>query len=251
MVHRISQIRLNEDLAYVLGVIGPGDGFIFRDGVGLETIDQDFAEEFKNRMEKVTGIKCKLILFNPKNPNWRRTHRVILFSRRFRDFLESFGVPFGEEEWRIPQSIMQAQDDNIKVAYLRAIFDSQASVDKCISVEVKNLEGLKQVQKLLENFHLRTYLVERSDRKGMCILWITGRSSLEKLFLKIGFTIRRKCEKLEKKLQKCRYERTPTREVSKLLPEMIRLRKLGFSYKQIARNLGVNTATVWVRLKEN
>lgn len=251
MVHHIPYTRLNDDLAYVLGVIGPGDGFIFRDGVALETIDKDFAEEFKKRVEKVTGIKCKLILFTPQNLNWKRKYRVILFSRRFRDFLGSFGVSFREEKWRIPEAVMRSQDDGIKATYLRAIADSQASVNKGICIEVKNFEGLEQVQKLLENFRLRTYLVERSNRKGMCTLWITGRNSLEKFFLEIGFTIKRKRRKLEKRLQECRYERTPTREVNKLVPEMIRLRKLGFTCKQIAQNLGVNAATVWVRLKKS
>jgi len=249
MTHSIPPITLDEDLAYVLGVIGPGDGFTFRDGISLETIDREFAEEFRQRVEKVTKLKCRFISFYRGTPNRKPTYRVILFSRQFRDFLAIFGVSFRHKEWRVPDVIIQSQE-GVKAAYLRAFFDSQASVHKCICIEVKNPQGLREIQRMLNDFHLRTYFVRRNNRENMCKLWITGRSSLERFHSKIGFTIKRKHEKLEKWLQKCPRERAPTREVNKLIPKVLQLRGLGFSYGRIARSLGMNKATVWVRLKK-
>ena len=249
MTHSIPPIKLDEDSAYVLGVIGPGDGCTFRDGISLETIDREFAEEFGQRVEKITKLKCHFIPFYRGQPNRKPTYRVILFSRRFRDFLASFGVSFRHKEWNVPNAIIQSQE-GVKAAYLRAVSDSQASVNKCICIEVKNPRGLREIQRMLNDFHLRTYFVRRKNRENMCKLWITGRSSLERFNSKIGFTIKRKREKLEKWLQKCPHERTPTREVNKLIPTIIKLRELGFSYERIARSLGINKSTIWVRLKK-
>jgi len=245
---KIPQLNLDEDLAYVLGVLGPGDGFRFRDGVGLEVVDKEFAEEFKTRIERATGLRCRIKLFGPRKITQSPTYRVALFSCRFRDFLTSFGVAFEEKTWRVPLTVKRAPN-NVKTAYLRGVFDSQASVNKSICVEVMNRKGLREIQKMLEDFHMRTYLTTRAKRRGMYKLYITGRKSLEEFDSKIGFTVERKSEKLKKWLQRCPCERTPTRKVDEIIPKMIQLRELGFSYEKIARSLGVNDATVWARLR--
>jgi len=48
-----------------------------------------------------------------------------------------------------------------------------------------------------------------------------------------------------------KFERPSTKEVDEAVPEMVRMRKEGRTYKEIAQNLGFSTSTVWNRLKES
>ena len=61
----ISANQLTEDKAYILGVVGPGDGFLeYRNDVGLYRIkldvtDKEFAEHFAECLQKVYGLVLK------------------------------------------------------------------------------------------------------------------------------------------------------------------------------------------------
>lgn len=245
----IKTIQLDENLAYVLGVIGPGDGFKTTRTVGLEVADREFAEEFKKRVEEVTGLRCApLRIIKPNNPNHRRRYKVQLNSVKFVQFLDSFGVSFREKDWRVPSAIKQ---DSTKIcsAYLRAFVDSQAWVEtksKVIGICVKNLVGLKEVQELFEKLgmQMRFYL-----RKKACVMAIMGWKNLGIFATKIGFGIKRKQEKLIKILKSYKLYRTPTAQINKLVPQMTQLRTQGLSYAKIAKHFGISKPAVHKRLR--
>jgi len=240
-------IRLDKDMAYILGVIGPGDGFIHKYSVALEAIDKEFVEEFKDLLEKITGLKCApMKLIEPKNLNRKLRYKTMLNSKKFVEFLAHFKVPFGEKNWGVPEAIKQAVPE-VQAAYLRAFADSQAWVqDRCVGFCVKNTTGLKEIQGLIENLGIsvRFHFYRKSSR-----LYISGRRNIETFAVKVGFVIKRKQEKLTKILASYKLYRTPTEEINKLIPNMIQLRRQGLSYAKIARGLGVSKPAVQKRLR--
>ena len=61
---------MNQEKAYILGVIGPGDGFVkVKKGeayiLGLNTIDKDFADEFERCLNLVYKKKCRRYFYPP------------------------------------------------------------------------------------------------------------------------------------------------------------------------------------------
>jgi len=241
-------IQLDENLAYVLGVIGPGDGFVYKGSVGLEAVDREFVEEFKARVEKVTGLLCTpLKLLKPETRNHRERYRLLLNSKEFAKFLANFGISFREKDWRVPVVIKRGTQ-KICAAYLRAFADSQGWVEvktKRIGLCVKNSVGLKEIQELLSRVGITAPLV---TPKKASRLYISGRKNLEAFAAKIGFVIRRKQAKLKEILTSYKLYRTPTQEINKLIPQMIQLRTRGLSYKKIAARLGISHPVVRQRL---
>jgi replicative DNA helicase Mcm len=235
-------IQLDENLAYILGVLGPGDGFIHKRSVALEVADKEFVEEFKTRIEKITGLQCTLLkIIKSKNPNHRRRYKTLLNSTEFIKFLANFGVSFREKDWRIPVAIKQAQPE-IRAAYLRAFADSQGWVEaRRVGLCVKNLVGLKEIQELLSSIGIPTSL---TSHKKASRLYIGGRRNLEAFAAKVGFIIKRKREKLEKILASYKLYRTPTQEIDGLVPQMTQLRARGLSYVKIAKQLGISKPAV-------
>lgn len=243
----VKDIRLNKDLAYILGVIGPGDGYVHKSIVGLESVDKEFVEEFRRCLESITGLKCSsLKLIKPRKPNRKIRYLIRLTSKKFAEFLVHFEVPFKEKNWKVPKMIKHSPP-KVKATYLRAFADSQGWIQpRCIGLCVKNTTGLKEIQKMFEDLEISTGF---SSRAKASRVYITGRENLEIFAKKVGFVIKRKKEELESMLANYKQHQTPTEKINKLIPDMIRLRKQGLSYARIAQALDVSKPSVQKRLR--
>lgn len=242
--------KLTVKKAYVLGVVGPGDGFLeYRTNVGvyrikLDVTDREFAEYFLYCLEKIYGLSPKLDEAEPRGKLEKKRKFIVTLQAKMacRDLL-SYGVSFREKDWQVPEAIKNA-DEALKAAYLRGIADSQGSVcGRSIVIASKNEAGVKELCKLAEDLGIRDYY---THEKGFVIY---ARRSLEVFARKINFTILRKARKLENVLKGYKMWRTHPKDVDKLVPKMKHLRQNGLSYEKIAKQLGISALTVQHRLK--
>lgn len=191
------QGKLTLEKAYILGVIGPGDGYVGYDELELGVTDKEFAIEFKNYLEKTYGIEPSLYLREPVNPNHKPKYHVRLCSKAAVEDVKKYARRFKEYNWQLPRAIIKASE-KIKYAYLRGIFDSQAHVSvnkKEIRMYLSNLKGLHKLKKLLKIIEIKSSVTDHNQ-----ILRICGRRNLELFSAKINFIINRKREALKELL---------------------------------------------------
>ena len=129
-INKISGNKLSKEKAYILGVVGPGDGWIVDYSIGLNVIDKDFADYFQFCLEKVFGLKCgryyrtvpptKLVKVSSNQ------YIVVLCSKSAVASIRKYKGPFKEKIWRIPEKIKNSTN-SYKAAYLKGVFDSQAN----------------------------------------------------------------------------------------------------------------------------
>jgi len=184
--------NLDTNRAYVFGVVGPGDGSVSEKLVRLGAKDLDFIKVFKKAIEKSFGIKAKL--------HWDNCYKiwhVIVCSKDLANYFRSLNVSFEEENWRVPQFIKTSNKD-IKIAYLKGVFDSQGGVNfvsnktRNINLRSYNSRGLIEIQSLLENIGIKSSLLDKNRR-----LYIFGRDNMKKFQESINFSIKRRRDKLK------------------------------------------------------
>jgi intein-encoded DNA endonuclease-like protein len=213
---RIPSLELlqpSEDLAYVIGVLC-GDGSVWeksrvRKGyrrvvIYLESKDREFVEEFAIRIGRV---------LNRPPPRVR---------------VKSTGYYYVEVESRTLYELMKRPIDIEKIRrfvehcercmamFLRGFFDSEGCVseDGCITVANSNYELMLYVQELLKRFGIETRGPRPTTKQGtpfynplrgkvyehkkdVYVLYVRKCNNYE-FYKYIGFTIRRKHERLEK-----------------------------------------------------
>lgn len=243
--------RLTEDKSYILGVIGPGDGFI-REGMGiyLSVIDKDFAESFKRKAENVYGIKASKTIQKISGFGKKPRVKISIYSTRLLNDLERYEVGFKEYNWRIPEQIKKASD-KIKCAYISGFADSQGSASKReITIASKNEKGLNEMLKLIQSLGIR--VTKRMSKKDFFVVSIHGRGSLMYFYEKIRFNIRRKQEKLRNSLANFKNYKhtTPRSGVEFMVPKMKKLKNKGLTQKEIANYLDISDSVVCRRLKK-
>lgn len=185
----------------------------------------------------------------------REMYEARLNIRRAAQDLISYGkLPdFKHGTERVPRRIKKSSSE-VQALYLRAFFDSQGSVSlhhKEITGTKKNKLVLKEIGGLLSNFGIN-WRVAGPTLSGCWVLTIGDRKSIKKFAKKIGFTIERKKQALKELLNSYRTSRcqTPSKIVDSLVPKMKELRKVGYSYPKIGRDLRVDAKTVWRRLNK-
>ena len=102
-------------------------------------------------------------------------------------------------EWFIPDVIMKA-DDRVIRQWLRAFFDDEATVDqsrKRIRIKLVNLNGLKQIKKLLKRLGIKSNITGPNCDKT----WYITTKELDKFNNLIGFSEPNKKSKLEKLIE--------------------------------------------------
>ncbi len=254
--------RISNKKAYILGVVGPGDGYLMYQKskayrIGLRTVDIEFAEKFKFYLEELYDLKCSL---NQEIvPGNQKVHIVILHSKEACKDLLSYVDDVSElkeKTWVIPKIIEKFSTEE-KASYIKGFADSQGCVTKykfsrSILLSSVNINGLEQIKKVLLDLNIKSFI--RTNRKGSDIV-ITGFHNLKRFQDKINFTINSKLGKLNEILNGYKYnikkEHTHTSIVSGLLPEMFRLRKSGLSYGNIAKEINLDKTTVHKRLRGN
>ena len=240
-IKKIKSNKLSLEKAYVLGVIGPGDGYIGGNYlIGLNAIDKDFVDYFQNCLEKTFGLKCgryiKKSNMTEKGNIRKKQYSVILCSKSAVESFKKYKVSFKEKLWKIPK-IIKNSNDSYKAMYLKGIFDSQGTVSNCskfTKIKIENKEGIKEIQNLLKDLN-----IDSSIPKSKVELMISSKKNLDLYNSKIGFVIERKKERIKGLLNSYKQKQSLHSDVIKVLPKMIELRKEGLSYRKIASTIGV------------
>ncbi len=245
--------NLTREKAYILSVLA-GDGWldsspnVRRYQIGLETIDEEFADEFRRCLYATYGIIPSKKKLAEKHPGWSDKYCVKLCCKAACEDLLSYSS-FKGNEWNVPHAIKTAPLD-IKTSYLRGFFDSEGSVDinsQRVSGTSACLPGLCGISELLTDFGIKSKVIQ-SSKKSVYNLRTCGRASVELFARYVGFTINRRKEKLQQLLASYKLWTTPPSDVLKLEPEMRRLRNLGLTYEEIAEKLNLGVITVWRHL---
>jgi len=244
--------ELTLEKAYILGVVGPGDGFIeYRKDNGvyrivLEAVDSNFIKYFVFCLEKVYGIKPKIKVLKPRNFGINKTFRVRLSSKQAVEDILSYNANFKESTWTVPIAIKNVSKET-KAKYLQGFADSQGSVSidsKQIILCNQNLEGLKEIEELFNDIGIKNI----SYNKNGILLY--NRKNIEIFNELINFNISYKRQKLTDIVNNYKIWKTPEKEMLKLKPQVIDLRKNGLSYPKIAKELDISTSAAWHHSKD-
>ncbi len=245
---------LTPEKAYILGVVGPGDGFIeFNSNsqqICLEAVDRDFIEHFAFCLEKVYGIKPSIKLLKPRPTDTKPHYKVRLYSVEACRDLVKYNVCFRESKWQIPEVIKKSSMRLIG-EYIKGMADSQGSVNvraKHITLCNKNTRGLEEIGNLLNKLDIPDWHIYDIG------LTITSHRSLNKFYENAGFIIERKQEKLEKLLESYKIFRLPRREIARLIPVVFKLYENSLTPREISDKTDLASSTIYRyfrKFKEN
>lgn len=195
-------LKLNEDLAYILGVLA-GDGYMdYNDkrrthSIGLSAIDKEFVEKFRETLFNFFKIRSSQEFRKSRREKWNDQYVTRLCSKEACDFINSIGQ-FKKGNWLVPDMIKNA-DTEIKSAFIKGFFDSEGEIDKQIGrvgATSINLEGLEEIKKILESMGIRNTIIKRKDIRPNThqkyVLRIHDKQSIALFNQFIGFTIQRK-----------------------------------------------------------
>ncbi|MEM3570157.1 MAG: LAGLIDADG family homing endonuclease [Nitrososphaerota archaeon] len=139
---------MTPDKAWILGVLYGDAHHDVKNGrlileSGYKRTDWEFLTLWRQKLEKVYGIKCT---------EWRRGGRVtgyLLTSRAASNDIIKYLPSSGTYTWHVPKAIIEGSNE-IQQEFLRAFFDSEAFIDKTgITVKSVNEEGLRDILQLL------------------------------------------------------------------------------------------------------
>ncbi|HYR96838.1 MAG TPA: PhoH family protein [Candidatus Binatus sp.] len=187
----IAVATLDEELAYLLGVV-TGDGCLtFRNRVILSTADPEIVDRFR-------ALAARLDLKVFRNGG-NRPYDYIIASAQLYQLLLSLGISSGKvAEKRIPAAVLQAPREIVR-AFLRGLFDSDGTVERrggypglCSA----SRRLIDEVQTVLLNFGIlsakRTRTVEyRGQPRQYHDIEMRG-AEAERFFDLIGFELARK-----------------------------------------------------------
>lgn len=239
------KVRVNssEDLAYIFGVLD-GDGWLRLDRghyfIHLHVKDRDFAEEFAGRLSRILGRP--VAVWHGGDDFYDARHYV---PKCLISLFQAY--PTMTENWTVPDFIMQG-NRKLVANYLRGFADSEGSlneVSRAILLCNTNREGLKHVMRLLRDKIGLKYGKVSLVSKGLAIY---GRRNLQIFSEVVGFSIRKKQEKLLHVLRSY----APSRKSKKVCWNKKVLKELylkGLSTVDIAREFGISPTTVsyWMK----
>jgi len=197
--------KLTQEKAYILGVIGPGDGFIeYRNDNGvyrivLEATNLDFVKYFILCLEKTYGLKAKIKKISPRNFGINPTFIARLSSKEVCDDLIKYKVSFREKDWGVPQLIKNSAE-KIKAKYIEGFADSQGCVylsktQKQVILSSQNINGLEEIRRLLEDIRIQRI------NQGKNGIVLSSKKSIEVFSRKINFNIPYKQDKFKKLIE--------------------------------------------------
>ncbi len=224
----------SEELAYILGVVY-GDGYLGKSMVRLKVKDEDFAKNFSDYIFKWSGYNCPVTL------NKEKFFLVRLYSTPTCKFLSR--IKFTDiKKWNL----------NEKSSFLRGLYDSEGYAGRnhiTFTNSDKKLTNL--VSFLLKEFSIKHTIIFNKPSKGVIGKWtflrkkiyrilITNYENKKKFDEKIGFSIKRKNDRLI-------YLKQPPKNnfvTLELINEMFELRKQEFTYREIANRLNLGYGTI-------
>ncbi|CAN5228863.1 hypothetical protein BH20ACI1_BH20ACI1_20950 [soil metagenome] len=190
------KIRLDADLAYLLGVL-VGDGNIEKDSGFSAFVITCEEKEIQTELQRITE---KHFDRTPKPCKYSTKATKLRFSQSIGQVALDFGVKaVNSHEKEIPNAVLKSPRE-VVIGFLQGLFDADGYVDKNGLVEFgsRSEKLAKQVQIVLANFgiigHLRTKNVngEKFWRLGF------GGNDAVLFHQKIGFRLKRKNERLAK-----------------------------------------------------
>jgi len=241
---------LSKEKAYVLSVLGPGDGNIMNNRtVRLSAKDFDFVNHFASLLEDTYGVRTFKKTIERKD--YATQLQVLATSIEMVDDLLSYGKPehFKHGTEKVPDEVMEA-DQGKKLWYLRGFFDSQGDVNLSdrgqpkVRGSKKNKDVLRQIGELLSDLGVEWKIYGR--------ITVHRLESVEKLN-EIGiFTMEKRAKKLEESLREYKARRksvrTPPDRIDSMIPKMREMRDKGMSSRQIGKELGIAGSAVLRRI---
>ncbi|MFH1425299.1 MAG: LAGLIDADG family homing endonuclease [archaeon] len=191
--------RMSPAKAYILGVLC-GDGHINPKFVRFEIRnDEEFMQEFLKCLENVYGLKYRFRYYKPRNSLVATVSSQIICSDLLR--YSNFGV----KNWKVPDKIMESSVEEIISPYVRGVFDSEGCVGKStISISSICEGGLNQIKLLLRKLGIESKVRPVNDGRYY-VLYIFRKQRFKIFRGKVGFTIKRKQEKLDEVLKNDRF----------------------------------------------
>lgn len=242
--------RLTPEKAYILGVIGPGDGFIeYRKKGGiyrivLEAVNRDFINYFVYCLERVYEINPRIEKVKVRRVNENPRLKVVLQSKEVAEDILSYDCDFKEKTWRIPKTIKESSR-KLKAKYLQGFADSQACVSKkSILFCNQNNAGLIEMKNLMNNIGFDNV------REGKVGLILCDRKSIELFTQLVNFNIGYKKERLKREMANYKLWKTREEEMNSIKPKIIELRNKGLSYPEISELCNVSISSAWRHSKE-
>ena len=278
-VASLSKKFVGFDLARLIGYI-VGDAVVSkaRRGVIIHDKDKSILSYYKKTIETNLNGHCR-IERNPKT----NSYRLNFYSETFVDFLQEIGVIGHSKDKRVPTSILNSTEDEIR-GFIAGLYDAEGNSREAPRLFSSSKDLLKDVQMMLLRLGIDAHLLERDRtvmlpqkrkyRNKLYTLQIIGKND-QKLFIKLIPTLKGKTlrassiweeerlpvqailksifKDLEKNGRKSRryFERmTPLRStVEKFIRQ---IKKFGYKGKKlkILKRIFDSTNTKWLKVKK-
>ena len=195
--HRLNEYQksMTPELAYILGVMF-GDGYTYgrvrANVVGLGVIDKDFRDIFASILEKWSGKRPYIVEY-PKRG--RLYYTCLLYSTSAGEFLANY-----KKLGNIPDDILDGTNE-VKIMFIKGFADSEGSGQLYrITITNKNIKLLNGIKAMLVSlgFDGTKLQVKNHTKFGVYGLNISGKSNVNLYKVLIGFSIKRKQEKIIK-----------------------------------------------------
>lgn len=178
-----------------------GDGCVYKCrtdyNIKYEVKDIDLLNQFEDDLFYVYGLKPTLG-FNPSGKTGNLIPYVRLRSKRAFEDLKTY-CEFDSSNWSVPTQFSCA-DKDIKIEFLRALFDDEGSVipqhnNAIVRLYSINLTGLLQVKAMIEELDIPLKIVPGfGDKRNVYAITI---KDIKLFYDKLGFHSIRKQARLE------------------------------------------------------
>ncbi len=245
-----SSYKVSKEFAYVLGVVyGDGHSHIIEDNHGssgiitLGVTDKDFALNFKKELEKWSGLKAKYWV------NKEEEHEVNLYSVDAARIIDKFDL----------NKILKWKKE-FQFQFMKGLFDSDGGVvgenldnrryaKRWVHLSNNNLILIYLVKKIFNKMKIKYFIDKRihsgfGSKKWQYEIKIYNLKDMFKYYKKIGFSIKRKQDKLINVINSYDYYPLEMFNKAKELHK-----KIGF--RKVAKELKVNPEIVYGWLFKN
>lgn len=245
--------KLIPEKAYILGVIGPGDGFIeYKEKEGiyrivLDVVDKDFLYYFAECLKKIYRIEPRIERVKNRRENQRERLKAVLQSKAVCEDILDYGANFKEKTWNVPK-IIKIADRETQSKYIQGFADSQGHVGnrykfRAIILASKNEAGITEIKLILDNFNINAIKFKHGLR-------ITGRKNLEIFNNYIGFNMKRKSDELTKLINRYKKGDILREGILERKYNVIKQKEEGISLSNIAKLNRISRSYVCNILRE-
>jgi len=220
-IRPVFPIEINRGLGSIIGhILGDGSIDVRYKQIAFSNSNKELLEEFRHYMKQIFGIEPRIWMQKKAdfgNTSWdRKLNRIedtiegrncslfypTICGLILNNLFDNFAV--GKNKY-ITRKIMSA-NKNFKIGLIRAIYDDEGSVDKRSYIRIfqDRKEMLALLKKLLEEFEISSseifsYIKRNKQRYYFNIY---GKKNFTEFQNKIGFTSRKKSERLDNLIRK-------------------------------------------------